>query len=123
MGTTPSQADDYSSQGSAAEPGGHIGHDGSNDGDHGDGDGDSDGDCGKDTGVHVSPMCARCLYLTSHPLAPLPSTAPSNPGPSLPLQPPTSAGTAVATTADVTLGHYRLCTVNREIQQEVLQVC
>eukprot|EP00752_Nemacystus_decipiens_P017779 g15940.t2 len=107
LGTTPSQADDFSSQGSATE------FDGSNDGRDGDRDHDDSG------GVHVSPMCPRCRYLTSHPLTPLPSTEPSHSGSSLSLSSSTSCSTAAA--ADVTLGRYCLCTVNREIQRDVLQ--
>lgn len=107
LGTTPSQADDFSSQGSAAEPD-----------DIDDGDGDRD----EHSGVHVSPMCSRCRYLTAHPLTPLPSTAPSHSGSSLSLS-SSSTSAATAAAADVMLGRYCLCTVNREIQREVLQVC
>lgn len=120
LGTTPSQADEHSSsQGSTAEHNDNV-HHGDNDGD-----GDDDGGGDEHSGVHVSPMCARCRYLTSHPMTPLPSTAASNSPSSLSLPSSSSAATAAATavSADVTLGRYCLCTVNLEIQREVLQVC
>ncbi|CAM9869182.1 unnamed protein product [Ectocarpus sp. 6 AP-2014] len=110
LGTIWSQADDHSSRGTT--------------GDSSDSNGEGE-DGGGDEGHGwslVSPMCSRCRYLTAHPLTPPPPAGTIGTCSSRSLS--SSASTTTTTTTDeaeVTLGRYCLCTVNREIQREVLQ--
>lgn len=113
LGTIWSQSDDHSSRGTAG------------DSSDSNGEGEDGGDEGHGWSL-VSPVCSRCRYLTAHPLTPPPPTAETIgtcSSRSLSSSASTATATATATNeADVTLGRYCLCTVNREIQLEVLQV-
>ncbi|CAM9593530.1 unnamed protein product [Ectocarpus sp. 12 AP-2014] len=107
LGTIWSQADDHSSRGTTDDSSDSKGED------------EDGGDEGHGWSL-VSPMCSRCRYLTAHPLTPPPPAGTIGTCSSRSLS--SSASTATATNeADVTLGRYCLCTVNREIQREVLQ--
>ncbi|CAM9478403.1 unnamed protein product [Ectocarpus sp. 4 AP-2014] len=107
LGTMWSQADDQSSRETTG------------DSSDSNGEGEDGGDEGHGWSL-VSPMCSRCRYLTAHPLTPPPPAGTIGTCSSRSLSSSASTATAMDE-ADVTLGRYCLCTVNREIQREVLQ--